>query len=205
MRTCSKCKKTEGEVQFYKTGGYCKECSKIYYGTEKRKNYYRKYCLKNKKRLQEYHRKYYLNNKKKIYFNHKKWLLKNPGKSRDYWRTWMLKNLGCLSLRNTKYGNHLREVDKEYARNKRALGLVDKTEESRIWNIKNPNGNRAHQIINYYIRVGKIKRGICECGKINTYAHHEDYNKPLEVKWMCPSCHKKYHLSRSAINSKITN
>ena len=87
-----------------------------------------------------------------------------------------------------------REFDRIYQANKRANGLVDKTKEYREWRIKNPGGSRAQHILNVAIKKGKIKRGICECGKENAYAHHDDYNKPLEIRWMCPSCHKKYHL-----------
>lgn len=26
-------------------------------------------------------------------------------------------------------------------------------------------------------------------------AHHDDYSKPLEVRWLCPSHHKLHHLN----------
>src|SRR6266705_2650342 len=45
------------------------------------------------------------------------------------------------------------------------------------------------------IRYGKLSRQPCEvCGKSNDIeAHHEDYSKPLEIKWLCVPCHKLVH------------
>ncbi len=31
------------------------------------------------------------------------------------------------------------------------------------------------------------------CGKLKVDAHHEDYAKPLVVKWLCRSCHVSLH------------
>ncbi len=33
------------------------------------------------------------------------------------------------------------------------------------------------------------------CGsKVYIHAHHPDYSKPLQILWVCASCHKKLHL-----------
>lgn len=55
---------------------------------------------------------------------------------------------------------------------------------------------RARAIVNYDLKKGKIvKPDFCEmCKNICKllHAHHEDYLKPREIKWMCPKCHKNY-------------
>lgn len=33
----------------------------------------------------------------------------------------------------------------------------------------------------------------CEDSSCKITAHHEDYSKPLDVKWVCWDCHGKYH------------
>lgn len=44
------------------------------------------------------------------------------------------------------------------------------------------------------IARGELVREPCEiCGAEKTDAHHDDYNKPLEVRWLCRSCHKEWH------------
>lgn len=47
------------------------------------------------------------------------------------------------------------------------------------------------------IRAGELKRMPCEaCGSQRVQAHHDDYEKPLEVRWLCPSCHKRHHIEQ---------
>lgn len=52
--------------------------------------------------------------------------------------------------------------------------------------------DRARSRIHYLVKTGKlIPSPICEqCGKVKqTRAHHDDYDKPLEVRWLCGTCH----------------
>ena len=49
----------------------------------------------------------------------------------------------------------------------------------------------AHSKIKYLINTGKVIKTACEsCGStLFVEAHHADYNKPLEIKWLCKKCH----------------
>jgi ribosomal protein S27AE len=54
----------------------------------------------------------------------------------------------------------------------------------------------ARRKVYYAVKSGKLKRGKCEvkgCVEITTFAHHEDYSKPLEVKWLCRKHHRAAH------------
>lgn len=52
----------------------------------------------------------------------------------------------------------------------------------------------AHQIVWNAMQLGILVRKPCEqCGCKPTDAHHDDYMKPLEVRWLCRSCHKIHH------------
>ncbi len=46
------------------------------------------------------------------------------------------------------------------------------------------------------VDAGLIKRPevcpVCDRRAL-VIGHHDDYNKPLDVKWMCDSCHTRYH------------
>jgi ribosomal protein S27AE len=51
-----------------------------------------------------------------------------------------------------------------------------------------------------YIRKGKIKKEPCSnCGNPEVQAHHEDYDKPLEVVWLCKDCHVELHTQRNRV------
>lgn len=44
------------------------------------------------------------------------------------------------------------------------------------------------------IRVGLLIRKACEvCGNAKTDGHHDDYSKPLDVRWLCRKHHAQQH------------
>jgi len=50
----------------------------------------------------------------------------------------------------------------------------------------------ARRMLQRAIKRGKVERQPCEiCGEIETEAHHDDYDKPLEVRWLCAKHHEK--------------
>ena len=54
----------------------------------------------------------------------------------------------------------------------------------------------AHSRLKYAIEAGKIKRQtVCvKCGSnYRVEAHHEDYSRPIDVIWLCDTCHKNRH------------
>lgn len=69
-----------------------------------------------------------------------------------------------------------------------------KRESCKRWRAKNFNKIIAHRIVNYAIKIGKISRMSCEiCGKENAFAHHDDYSKPMDIRWLCNFHHSEHH------------
>jgi hypothetical protein len=66
--------------------------------------------------------------------------------------------------------------------------------------ITDPLRRRAHTMTGNAIRDGKLIRpSTCsQCGKsCKPEAHHDDYSKPLDVRWLCRSCHCRFHRLQS--------
>lgn len=55
----------------------------------------------------------------------------------------------------------------------------------------------AHQMVNAAIRLGILTAKPCEkCGATPSDAHHDNYRKPLDVRWLCRRHHKEHHLNQ---------
>lgn len=62
----------------------------------------------------------------------------------------------------------------------------------------------AHVVTRNAIRDGKLKPAeLCStCGSTEKIeGHHDDYTKPLEVRWLCEKCHKSWHRENTPIYS----
>ena len=60
---------------------------------------------------------------------------------------------------------------------------------------KHPEKRIAQSAVSAAIKNGKLIRGNCEkCGATELiHGHHDDYSKPLEVRWLCPKHHTEHH------------
>jgi hypothetical protein len=60
---------------------------------------------------------------------------------------------------------------------------------------RNPVKSKATAIVGRAVRSGKLFSEPCsECGcNENIHAHHDDYSKPLNVRWLCAACHRQWH------------
>ncbi len=56
--------------------------------------------------------------------------------------------------------------------------------------------DRSHNAVTRALKSGALVRpAACErCpASSGIEAHHDDYSRPLDVMWLCPSCHSKRH------------
>lgn len=62
------------------------------------------------------------------------------------------------------------------------------------WRNRHPQASWAHMATRSAIRRGLIQRQPCaDCGSIKAEAHHPDYDRPLDVVWLCRKHHKAAH------------
>lgn len=53
---------------------------------------------------------------------------------------------------------------------------------------------KCHNDFNRAILNGEIERQPCEkCGVPDAEGHHDDYSKPLDVRWLCDEHHREFH------------
>jgi len=78
----------------------------------------------------------------------------------------------------------------------RARGFRQGYEYTKEYRERFPRKYKAHTLINNAIKKGLISQEPCEvCGSTdNLHAHHDDYSKPLIVRWLCASHHKLWHV-----------
>lgn len=83
----------------------------------------------------------------------------------------------------------------EYA--KTPEGIDSANAAKKRWSEANKKKRWVSHAVNNAIRDGKLhKSQHCEsCGKTDCRieGHHDDYDKPLDVTWLCSSCHRAWH------------
>lgn len=127
---------------------------------------------------------------------------KSIEKNKEYKSEWQKKNRKILNERLRKRYKDNIEKSRSQARNRavkyrRSDEYKDKKNAyDKIYRRVSPEKANARDKVRRAIKKGKLFRSsFCQLCRKNsfTHAHHEDYNKPLDVIWMCPTCHISHH------------
>lgn len=96
--------------------------------------------------------------------------------------------------------NRLEKIDyyRKYdlLRSKRPARAKNTLDQMRKWREEDRRRSRCHAAVARAIRIGSIEVKGCEwpgCGRDKAYAHHESYDKPLDVIFYCQPHHKARH------------
>lgn len=105
------------------------------------------------------------------------------------------KSCTCKDVREHRRNNEsVRQYDRErYYNNPARREAIEIT--VAFWINNNPEAKAAHTKLNNAVRDGKIKKEPCSvCGSTyRIHGHHDDYSKPLDVKWFCAKHHQRLH------------
>lgn len=104
----------------------------------------------------------------------------------------------CLKERDRNRPNAAERNEKQKARVKEQMkDPVNKLKRKQArdkWIKANTIKRAAHILVGNHLRDGKIIKEPCEvCGELEVDAHHDDYEKPFEVRWLCKKHHAEHH------------
>lgn len=95
---------------------------------------------------------------------------------------------------------HRVQARKEYAQTEQGRKASAKGKAAHYY--RYPNRSAARSAVTNAVRDGRLyKPSKCEaCNKTAAlHGHHCDYNKPLDVMWLCDPCHKQWHRENEPI------
>lgn len=118
----------------------------------------------------------------------RKWRQNNKSKVSEYQKKYATSEKGKENIRKY-YEGHKQE-------------FFDRAKKSRS---KCHDEAKCHSIVSKCLREGAITKQPCEiCGETNVDAHHDDYNKPLDIRWLCRAHHMEWHSKNSPIRANNT-
>ena len=98
----------------------------------------------------------------------------------------------AVSLNYRKNKAHYQEYDRK--REATESRKKDKKKSQDKHRSENPDKYKARTALGNALRDKRIVKVPCEvCGDEKSQAHHDDYSKPLDVKWLCFKHHRQVH------------
>ena len=99
---------------------------------------------------------------------------------------------GCVREYNATHKEVNQKAVEKYRHTEK--GKTAKNKARQNWTDKNPKKANAASLAKYAIQKGLLIRKPCEvCEEVKVDAHHPDYDKPLDVMWLCRLHHVAWH------------
>lgn len=110
----------------------------------------------------------------------------------------------CVRERVSAYGKTPRGRAVDRKRNQKMARILKRREYCRTQGKKWKKKRRAQSTLKRAVYAGKVEKKPCEvCGTTEwVEGHHSDYNKPLDVMWLCSLHHKEWHRNNDYIPPK---
>lgn len=126
----------------------------------------------------------------------REWYAKNREKRLAYLRAWAAnhREKRARGLRRWKVNLSV-EAKRVYREKNRSPEMkAIKRKSTNKARLLHPEKFVARQAARNAIYAGKLIRQPCEvCSVSETHAHHDDYSKPLDVRWLCRKHHAEHH------------
>lgn len=170
MKTCIKCNQTK-PIELFATSL-----------NRKKERVYLNSC---KECMREYKKSHYKNNKQTYLDKSKRQREKNPDEYKEYMKNYYHSNKDTLKIKA-----------KEYSQSERGKEIRKLCNKNYFSKENNRFKHYARRKVKIAIEKGELVRpSLCEICKCegNIQAHHHDYSKPLDVLWVCISCHENIH------------
>ena len=100
----------------------------------------------------------------------------------------------CVNKQNNSSIRKNPEAKLRASRKYKKVNIDKVREQTSLYRSSNPIKRAAHVTVQIALREHRLVKGVCECcGDTNSVAHHDDYSKPLDVRWLCNFHHKQWH------------
>ncbi len=157
-------------------------------------------------KVREANRKSYYKHKEQRLLKIKEYREENADLVKEKSRNYQKRNKERLRLYQEEWRKNNRDKLKLYVKKYRDNNKATILKKARIAYRENIKKNQAKGKIASLIRSGKLIKESCfVCGNIKSEGHHDNYDKPLDVIWLCHLHHKQLHASMNKTYRKYGN
>lgn len=97
-----------------------------------------------------------------------------------------------VAAHREKHIEKIRAYDRARGKNKERMAYA--SEISKRWRAEDSRRMKSHNAVARALKNGVLqKSNCCICGSEKSLAHHESYDRPLDVVWYCQIHHKERH------------